>query len=108
MIRRISHSARHRRINDSNASRLLASDIVSRILARLCALVLAASLVLLALGSGALAAPRRQPAAASRVVSIARQAMRRYDLKAVILRVLAGHRPLATAALGESMAGVPA
>jgi D-alanyl-D-alanine carboxypeptidase len=45
---------------------------------------------------------------AGRVVAIARSAKRANDLKAVILSVRVGNRPLVTTAMGNSMPGVPA
>jgi CubicO group peptidase (beta-lactamase class C family) len=62
------------------------------------------------------AAPRRQatpvasPAGdpADAIVTIAREAMTEHDLKAVIVRVTIDGIELVTAALGESMTGVPA
>ena len=45
---------------------------------------------------------------AATIVALARDAMAKYDLKAVILRVTIDGREVVTAALGESMTGVPA
>jgi len=45
---------------------------------------------------------------ATAIVNLARQGMAKYALKAVILRVTQGGQELVTAALGESMTGVPA
>jgi D-alanyl-D-alanine carboxypeptidase len=73
-----------------------------------------------ALGAGstrpAAAAPHRQatPAAgapedqAERIVAIARDEMAKYDLRAVIVRVMIDGQDVVTTALGESMTGVPA
>jgi CubicO group peptidase (beta-lactamase class C family) len=66
--------------------------------------------------SSAAAAPRRQATPAARpvadqaaaVVAIARDLMTTQDAKAVILRVTIDGQELVTAALGESMTGVPA
>ena len=52
------------------------------------------------------ATPASGPAAT--IVAIAREAMEQQDLKAVILRVTIDGREVVTAALGESMTGVPA
>lgn len=49
---------------------------------------------------------RRDPAAD--IAALAREAMDRYDLKAVILRVTIDGEEVVTTALGESMTGVPA
>lgn len=46
--------------------------------------------------------------AATQVVVIAREVMAKHDLKAVILRVTVDGQEMVTAALGESMTGVPA
>jgi CubicO group peptidase (beta-lactamase class C family) len=62
------------------------------------------------------AAPLRQatPAAgapedqAERIVAIARDEMAKYDLRAVIVRVMIDGQDVVTTALGESMTGVPA
>jgi CubicO group peptidase (beta-lactamase class C family) len=45
---------------------------------------------------------------AAAIVAIARQAMKTDHLRAVIVRVTIGGRPIVTAALGESLPGVPA
>jgi CubicO group peptidase (beta-lactamase class C family) len=42
------------------------------------------------------------------IVKLAREAMRKYDLKAVIVRVVVDGEEVVTEALGETMAGVPA
>lgn len=47
-------------------------------------------------------------AARRRVVALARRGLKEHGLRAVILRVDVGRRRLVSAALGESMAGVPA
>src|SRR5438067_319749 len=54
--------------------------------------------------------PPRQPdrAQAAAIVALARDAMARYDLKAVIVRVTIDGQEVVTEALGESMTGVPA
>ncbi len=45
---------------------------------------------------------------AEHIVAIAKEAMKQYDLKAVILSVSSGNQNIVTTALGESMTGVPA
>jgi CubicO group peptidase (beta-lactamase class C family) len=45
---------------------------------------------------------------AAAIIAIAREAMDRYDLNAVILRVMQDGEEIVTTALGESMTGVPA
>jgi CubicO group peptidase (beta-lactamase class C family) len=68
--------------------------------------LLAVALLLLALpGAVAVAAP---PPQAGAVVQATRQEMRRSDLSAAIVRVLADGRPVVTRAFGTSMTGVPA
>ncbi len=57
--------------------------------------------------SGAQPAPTAAEQAAA-IVTIAREAMARDDLRAVILRVTVDGQELVTAALGESLSGVPA
>jgi len=62
------------------------------------------------------AAPLNQPvvqstadtAQAAAIVAIARDAIAKYDLKAVILRVTIDNKEVVTQAMGESMTGVPA
>jgi CubicO group peptidase (beta-lactamase class C family) len=54
------------------------------------------------------AAPSAQSAEAAAIVAMAREAMARYDLRAVILRVTIDGQEVVTAALGESMTDVPA
>jgi CubicO group peptidase (beta-lactamase class C family) len=49
-----------------------------------------------------------EPRQAAHIVSLVRDAMAQYDLKAVIVRVTVDGREVVTAALGESMTGVPA
>jgi CubicO group peptidase (beta-lactamase class C family) len=49
-----------------------------------------------------------QPIQAAAIVAIAERAMADYDLRAVILRVEIGGEEIVTAALGESLTGVPA
>jgi CubicO group peptidase (beta-lactamase class C family) len=49
-----------------------------------------------------------EPSQAAHIVALARDAMARYDLKAVIVRVTIDGREVVTTALGESMTGVPA
>ena len=53
-------------------------------------------------------APGPSPSQAAHIVALARDAMARYDLKAVLVRVTVDGREVVTAALGESMTGVPA
>ncbi len=50
----------------------------------------------------------QREAQAAQVVDLARAAQAEYDLRAVLVRVLIGGEELVTAALGESMTGVPA
>src|SRR5436190_1746049 len=45
---------------------------------------------------------------ADHIVALAREAMNRYDLHAVILSVSIGNQNIVTTALGQSMTGVPA
>jgi CubicO group peptidase (beta-lactamase class C family) len=52
--------------------------------------------------------PQGDPAQAAAIVALARDAMAKYDLKAVILRVTIDGQEVVTEALGESMTGVPA
>jgi CubicO group peptidase (beta-lactamase class C family) len=54
------------------------------------------------------AASSAQSAQAAAIVAMAREAMATYDLRAVILRVTVDGHEVVTAALGESMTGVPA
>jgi CubicO group peptidase (beta-lactamase class C family) len=53
-------------------------------------------------------APAVQSDQAARIVALAQEAMTTHDLRAVILRVTIDGHPLVTAALGESITGVPA
>ncbi len=53
-------------------------------------------------------APSADSAQAAAIVALAREAMTKYDLKAIIVRVTVDGREVVTAALGESIAGVPA
>lgn len=55
------------------------------------------------LATGSSAGPGQQ-----QIASIAREAMAKYQLKALIVRVTTGGEDIYTAALGESMTGVPA
>src|SRR5215213_1331277 len=52
--------------------------------------------------------PQDDRAQAAAIVALARDAMGRYDLKAVIVRVTIDGQEVVTEALGESMTGVPA
>jgi CubicO group peptidase (beta-lactamase class C family) len=52
--------------------------------------------------------PGGNEAQAAAIVALAREAMAKYDLKAVIVRVTIDGREVVTEALGESMTGVPA
>src|SRR5688572_17012788 len=52
--------------------------------------------------------PQADRGQAAAIVALARDAMARYDLKAVILRVTIDGQEVVTEALGESMTGVPA
>ena len=78
-------------------------------------LTLAASATAAQVGSSAHLGPRQQQIDAShlgttqqKIAAIARAAMRKYHLKALILRVTTDGRNTYTGALGESMTGVPA
>ncbi len=70
-----------------------------------CKLALASAIVAVLAAPGGVAASDSQ---ASAVAEIARTAMARDHLKAIIVRVTSGGRNIYTAALGESMYGVPA
>lgn len=78
---------------------------------RLVGLVLAVGLIAAASPAGAAhaaAATTRTRTDAAAIVALARDAMAKHDLRAVILRVTVDGRNVVTRALGESMTGVPA
>jgi D-alanyl-D-alanine carboxypeptidase len=52
--------------------------------------------------------PKQGPGAAEEVVAAAKRAMRKYHLKAALVRVTEGTEEVATLVMGESMTGVPA
>ncbi|MGH2585960.1 MAG: serine hydrolase domain-containing protein, partial [Dehalococcoidia bacterium] len=54
------------------------------------------------------ASPSAQSAQAAQIIALVREAMEQYYLNAVIVRVTIDGHELVTAALGESMTGVPA
>ena len=54
------------------------------------------------------AAPSAQSAQAAQIIALVRDAMEKYSLRAVIVRVTIDGKEVVTAAFGESMAGVPA
>ena len=56
----------------------------------------------------ALASAQTQDAQAAAIIELAREAMTKYHLKAVIVRVTIDGKEIVTKALGESMTGVPA
>jgi hypothetical protein len=56
--------------------------------------------------SGRASGPQQEQIAA--IKGIARDAMKQYDLKSIIMRVTSGGKNVYTEALGESMTGVPA
>ncbi|MGA8658955.1 MAG: serine hydrolase [Chthoniobacterales bacterium] len=56
--------------------------------------------------SGRASGPQQEQIAA--IKGIARDAMKQYDLKSIIVRVTSGGKNVYTDALGESMTGVPA
>jgi CubicO group peptidase (beta-lactamase class C family) len=64
--------------------------------------------VLMALAASATAPTRAADDKAAAVMSLARKAMSKYDLRAVIVRVTIDGKEVVTDALGDSMTGVPA